>query len=105
MSLLESVDDFRGLYGLSEAELKKLCAELRKNIIDVTLENGGHLSSSLGTVELTVALLRVFNPDVDKIIFDVGHQSYSYKLLTKRRGRFETLRRKGGIACFPRMDE
>ena len=52
MSLLESVDDFRGLYGLSEAELKKLCAELRKNIIDVTLENGGHLSSSLGTVSL-----------------------------------------------------
>ena len=105
MSLLESVDDFRGLYGLSEAELKKLCAELRKNIIDVTLENGGHLSSSLGTVELTVALLRVFNPDVDKIIFDVGHQSYAYKLLTKRRSRFETLRRKGGIAGFPRMDE
>lgn len=105
MSLLESVDDFRGLYGLSEAELQELCGELRKKIIDVTLENGGHLSSSLGTVELTVALLRVFNPDADKIIFDVGHQSYAYKLLTKRRDRFETLRRKGGLAGFPRMDE
>lgn len=105
MSLLESVGDFRGLYGLSEAELQKLCAELRKNIIDVTLENGGHLSSSLGTVELTVALLRVFNPDADKIIFDVGHQSYAYKLLTKRLDRFATLRRKGGLAGFPRMDE
>ena len=105
MSLLESVDDFRGLYGLSEAELQELCGELRKKIIDVTLENGGHLSSSLGTVELTVALLRVFNPDADKIIFDVGHQCYTYKLLTKRRDRFETLRRKGGLAGFPRMDE
>ena len=105
MSLLESVGDFRGLYGLSEAELQKLCAELRKNIIDVTLENGGPLSSSLGTVELTVALLRVFNPDADKIIFDVGHQSYAYKLLTKRLDRFATLRRKGGLAGFPRMDE
>lgn len=105
MSLLESVGDFRGLCGLSEAELQKLCAELRKNIIDVTLENGGHLSSSLGTVELTVALLRVFNPDADKIIFDVGHQSYAYKLLTKRLDRFATLRRKGGLAGFPRMDE
>ena len=105
MSLLESVNDFRGLYGLSQDELTQLCAELRKKIIDVTLTNGGHLSSSLGTVELTVALLRVFNPDVDKIIFDVGHQSYAYKLLTKRREAFDTLRQKGGIAGFPRMDE
>ena len=80
MSLLDSVEDFRGLYGLSEEELGALCAELRERILDVTLKNGGHLSSSLGAVELTVALLRVFNPDSDKIIFDVGHQSYAYKL-------------------------
>lgn len=105
MSLLDSVEDFRGLYGLSEEELGALCAELRERILDVTLKNGGHLSSSLGAVELTVALLRVFNPDSDKIIFDVGHQSYAYKLLTKRLDRFPTLRRKGGIAGFPRMDE
>lgn len=105
MSLLESVNDFRGLYGLNSDELTQLCAELRKEIIDVTLKNGGHLSSSLGTVELTVALLRVFNPDADKIIFDVGHQSYAYKLLTKRREAFSTLRTKGGIAGFPRLDE
>ena len=105
MSLLDSVEDFRGLYGLSEEELGALCAELRERILDVTLKNGGHLSSSLGAVELTVALLRVFNPDSDKIIFDVGHQSYAYKLLTKRLGRFPTLRRKGGISGFPRMDE
>ena len=105
MSLLESTDDFRGLYGLDKDELVQLCAELRKEIIDVTLKNGGHLSSSLGTVELTVALLRVFNPDSDKIIFDVGHQSYAYKILTKRREAFNTLRRKGGLAGFPRIDE
>lgn len=105
MNLLDSVGDFRGLYGLSEEELGALCAELRERIIEVTLKNGGHLSSSLGAVELTVALLRVFNPDSDKIIFDVGHQSYAYKLLTKRLDRFPTLRRKGGIAGFPRMDE
>lgn len=105
MSLLDSVGDFRGLYGLSEDELGTLCAELRERILDVTLKNGGHLSSSLGAVELTVALLRVFNPDSDKIIFDVGHQSYAYKMLTKRLDRFPTLRRKGGIAGFPRMDE
>ncbi|HIT03275.1 MAG TPA: 1-deoxy-D-xylulose-5-phosphate synthase [Candidatus Caccocola faecipullorum] len=105
MSLLDSVGDFRGLYGLGEDELGALCAELRERILDVTLKNGGHLSSSLGAVELTVALLRVFNPDSDKIIFDVGHQSYAYKMLTKRLDRFPTLRRKGGIAGFPRMDE
>ena len=105
MNLLDSVGDFRGLYGLSEKELGALCAEIRERILDVTLKNGGHLSSSLGAVELTVALLRVFNPDSDKIIFDVGHQSYAYKLLTKRLDKFETLRRKGGIAGFPRMDE
>lgn len=105
MSLLDSVGDFRGLYGLNEEALGALCSELRERILDVTLKNGGHLSSSLGAVELTVALLRVFNPDSDKIIFDVGHQSYAYKMLTKRLDRFSTLRRKGGIAGFPRMDE
>ena len=105
MSILETVKDFRGLRGLRPDELTQLCAELRKKIIDVTLSNGGHLSSSLGAVEFTVALLRVFNPDRDKIIFDVGHQSYAYKLLTKRLEVFDTLRQKGGIAGFPRMDE
>lgn len=105
MSLLESVNDFRGLSKLNTVELEMLCAELRKEILDVTLRNGGHLSSPLGAVELTVALLRVFNPDRDKIIFDVGHQSYAYKMLTGRLDRFHTLRKKGGLAGFPRMDE
>ncbi len=105
MTLLDSIGDFNGLRGLGERELNVLCAEIRELILNVTLQNGGHLSSSLGAVELTVALLRVFNPDKDKIIFDVGHQSYAYKILTKRAGRFRTLRQRGGIAGFPRMDE
>jgi 1-deoxy-D-xylulose-5-phosphate synthase len=105
MGLLEKVADFKGLGKLSQQDLTLLCSELRQKILSVTLKNGGHLSSSLGSVELTVALLRAFNPDEDKIIFDVGHQSYSYKILTDRLETFGTLRKKGGIAGFPRMDE
>lgn len=105
MSILRTTKDFTGLYGLTYNELNKLSCEIREMILKVTLKNGGHLASSLGAVELTVALLRAFNPDRDKIIFDVGHQSYAYKILTKRLDQFETLRTKGGIAGFPRMDE
>ena len=105
MRLLEKVGDFKGLKGLSRQDLDLLCAELRAKILTVTLKNGGHLSSSLGSVELTVALLRAFDPDSDKIIFDVGHQAYTYKILTGRLDSFNTLRKKGGIAGFPRMDE
>jgi 1-deoxy-D-xylulose-5-phosphate synthase len=105
MSLLKRIKDFTGIRGLSPEELRLLCAELREMILEVTLKNGGHLASSLGAVELNVALLRAFNPDIDKIIFDVGHQSYAYKILTGRLDRFCTLRTKGGIAGFPRMDE
>lgn len=105
MSLIESVRDFRGLRGLSQRHIETLCTELRQMILEVTLKNGGHLSSSLGAVELIVALLREFDPDKDKIIFDVGHQAYAYKILTKRLDSFDSLRKKGGIAGFPRMDE
>jgi len=105
MSLLERVEDFTGIRKLSSEEIRLLCAELREVILDVTLKNGGHLASSLGAVELNVAVLRAFDPDSDKIIFDVGHQAYAYKILTKRLDRFNTLRTKGGIAGFPRMDE
>ncbi|MBP8684068.1 MAG: 1-deoxy-D-xylulose-5-phosphate synthase [Synergistaceae bacterium] len=105
MSILGSAKDFRGLNSLTYSELNKLSCEIREMILHVTLKNGGHLASSLGAVELTVALLRAFDPDRDKIIFDVGHQSYAYKILTKRLDRFHTLRTKGGIAGFPRMGE
>lgn len=105
MNILGSAKDYSGLKGLTYSELNKLSCEIREMILNVTLKNGGHLASSLGTVELTIALLRAFDPDRDKIIFDVGHQSYAYKILTKRLDRFHTLRTKGGIAGFPRMDE
>ena len=104
-SLIETVRDFRGLKRLDLAQMPKLSAEIRELIIDVTLRNGGHLGGSLGTVELCIALLRAFDPDRDKIIFDVGHQAYTYKILTDRLERFCTLRTKGGISGFPRRSE
>lgn len=105
MSLLERLKNYKNLAEFSEQELKTLCSELREKIISVSLNNGGHLASSLGAVELTVALLRSFDPDFDKIIFDVGHQSYAYKILTDRKDTFDTLRTRGGIAGFPRISE
>jgi 1-deoxy-D-xylulose-5-phosphate synthase len=88
---------------LSKSQTKKLCKELRKEIIKYTLKNGGHLASSLGTVELTVALHRVFDFPEDKIVWDVGHQSYAHKLLTGR--SLEKLRKKSGVSGFPRIEE
>ena len=90
---------------LSENHLPELAAELRQAIIETVAQCGGHLAPSLGVVELTVALLRVFDPAVDRIVWDVGHQAYAYKLLTGRLARFATLRRLGGISGFPRPDE
>ena len=104
-TLLETVKDFKGLSLLVEDEVEQLCREIRDLIIRVTLQNGGHLGGSLGAVEICVALLRTFDPGRDKIIFDVGHQAYAYKILTGRLDRFHTLRRKGGIAGFPRRKE
>lgn len=93
------------LQAMKPEERKELCAELRDKILQTVSSNGGHLASNLGTVELTVALLSVFDYKTDKIVFDVGHQSYSYKLLTGRFDRFDTLRQKGGISGFPRISE
>ncbi|MDR3216513.1 MAG: 1-deoxy-D-xylulose-5-phosphate synthase [Clostridiaceae bacterium] len=93
------------LNGLSLDELEALCAELRKEIIGVTLKNGGHLASNLGAVELTVALHRVFNAPDDKVIFDVGHQCYTHKLLTGRADKFDGLRKFGGISGFVSASE
>lgn len=86
-------------------EITLLCDEIRSEIIDVVSKNGGHLASSLGTVELTVALHRVFSSPKDAIIFDVGHQSYAHKLLTGRLDRFNTLRQEGGVSGFMRPAE
>lgn len=86
---------------LSHEALEQLAGEVRARIIDTTSKNGGHLAPSLGVVELTLAMLSVFNPADDKIIWDVGHQAYAYKLLTGRADVFHTLRQHGGISGFP----
>ena len=105
MKILDTIESVSQLRSLSDQQLTQLCQELRTLIIDTTLKNGGHLSSNLGVVELTVALLCSFHVPEDKIIFDVGHQSYAYKILTGRYKQFSTLRKKDGIAGFPRTTE
>lgn len=104
-SILENLASPADLKGLSLAELESLAGEIRETIIDTVAANGGHLASSLGVVELTIALHRVFDSPRDKIVWDVGHQAYAHKLLTGRRGRFATLRKLGGISGFPKRDE
>ncbi len=90
---------------LSLAEKKQLCSEIRNFLIDNIPKTGGHLASNLGTVELTIALHSVFTTPEDKIVFDVGHQSYTHKIITGRYKDFGTLRSEGGISGFPRSDE
>lgn len=80
------------------AQLRQLCKELRSDIVHTVSKTGGHLSSSLGAVELTVALHYVFNAPEDKIIWDVGHQAYVHKILTGRRAQMPTIRQTGGIS-------
>jgi 1-deoxy-D-xylulose-5-phosphate synthase len=103
--VLEKVNTPDDLKKLSENELIVLCEELRQFILDVTSENPGHLGASLGVVELTVALHYVFATPYDQIVWDVGHQAYSHKILTGRRENFHTLRKLGGISGFPKMTE
>ena len=90
---------------LDAGELRCLAEELRERIIETVSRNGGHLAPSLGVVELTLALCAVFNPDQDKVIWDVGHQCYAWKLLTGRADRFDTLRKLGGLSGFPKPCE
>ena len=99
--ILERIRDYRDIADLENNQLDKLCLEIRELIIETVSENGGHLGSSLGAVELIVSLLRSFDPARDKIIFDVGHQAYAYKILTGRKNRFPSLRKWGGISGFP----
>lgn len=99
--LLEKIKDYKDLKNLNEEELKKLSSDIRELIIETISKSGGHLSSNLGTIELTIAVLMSFNPLKDDIIFDVGHQSYTYKILTGRKDRFSTLRQENGISGYP----
>ena len=103
--LLSSVNDPADLRRLSRAELKALSTELRAFVLDSVSKTGGHLSSNLGTVELTVALHHVFDTPYDRLVWDVGHQTYPHKILTGRRDRMSTLRQFGGISGFPQRAE
>jgi 1-deoxy-D-xylulose-5-phosphate synthase len=105
MSLLERIDHPRDLRVLRRDELLALCREIREFTVNSVQKTGGHISSSLGTVELTVALHRVFDSPHDKLVWDTGHQAYVHKMLTGRRGRFDTLRQYGGISGFLARDE
>ena len=104
-NVLDQIHDSQEVRRLPLEELEKLCEEVRREIILTVSETGGHLASSLGVVELTVALHHVFEIPKDKLVWDVGHQSYAHKLLTGRRDCFNTLRQYEGISGFPKRGE
>ena len=104
-ALLEKINSPEDLKALTFEELTDLAKEIRELIIQATKKNGGHLASNLGVVELTLALHRVFKSPDDRIIWDVGHQAYTHKILTGRRDSFGKLRCFGGLAGFPRREE
>ena len=103
--MLEQINSPQDLKKLNEKEKKQLAEEIRKYILDVVSENGGHLASNLGVVELTIALHSVFNVPEDKIVWDVGHQSYVHKIITGRREELKNIRKLNGIAGFPKSNE
>ncbi|MBX9631086.1 MAG: 1-deoxy-D-xylulose-5-phosphate synthase [Burkholderiales bacterium] len=103
--LLETINEPADLRKLDRKRLPQLTRELRDFIVESVSQTGGHLSSNLGTVELTVALHYVFDTPADRIVWDVGHQTYAHKILTGRRERMSTLRQYGGVAGFPRREE
>ena len=103
--LLERIDDPAALRKLDTTALPQVARELRAFILESVAESGGHLSSNLGTVELTIALHYVFDTPRDRVVWDVGHQTYAHKILTGRREAMAGLRTFGGIAGFPRREE
>src|SRR6266545_2597191 len=103
--LLKTIDDPAALRALDRRGLQRLAGELRTFILESVSQTGGHLSSNLGTVELTIALHHVFNTPYDRIVWDVGHQTYPHKILTGRREAMSRLRMSGGISGFPRRSE
>jgi 1-deoxy-D-xylulose-5-phosphate synthase len=104
-SLLDKIDSPADLRRLPRHQLRTLADEVRQKVLDTVSQTGGHLGSNLGTVELTVALHYVFNTPEDRLVWDVGHQTYPHKIVTGRRDRMYTLRQLGGIGGFPRRDE
>ncbi|MDG1172364.1 MAG: 1-deoxy-D-xylulose-5-phosphate synthase N-terminal domain-containing protein, partial [Polaribacter sp.] len=100
-NLLNSISNPSDLRKLNPKQLKQVCSELRKYIIDIVSEKGGHFGASLGVIELTVALHYVFNTPQDQLVWDVGHQAYGHKILTGRKDQFVTNRIKDGLSGFP----
>ncbi len=105
MGLLEGIKDIADLKAIPRERLPELCDEVRQRLIDVVSSTGGHIGASLGVVELATAVAYVFDSPRDKVVWDVGHQAYTWKLLTGRNDRFPTLRQAGGISGFLRRDE
>src|SRR5262249_40807897 len=103
--LLDSIDSPADVARLSREQLPQLCDEVRSRIIEVVSANGGHFGSNLGTVELAVALLKVYDLAQDVLVWDVGHQAYPFKILTGRKDRFHTIRQYKGLSGFLRRDE
>ena len=104
-NILEKINEPKDLKALSIEEKEKLAEEIRQKILNIVSKNGGHLASNLGVVELTIALHTIFNTPTDKIIWDVGHQSYVHKILTGRKDQMDTLRQYKGLAGFPKTCE
>lgn len=105
MSIIERINSSQDIKNLDHTELYPLCEEIRAFLIDNLSKTGGHLASNLGTVELSVALHRVYDSERDRIVFDVGHQCYTHKIITGRRDEFHTLRQYGGLSGFPKPYE
>lgn len=103
--ILDLIDSPQDIHDLSNDELDVLASEIREEIVRVTSKSGGHVSSSLGAVEIILAVHSLINTPKDKFIFDVGHQSYAHKLITGRREAFKTLRQYGGISGFTKPTE
>src|SRR3954470_3475675 len=104
-TLLETINDPADLRRLPRAQLGLVAEELRSYVLESVARTGGHLSSNLGTVELTIALHYVYNTPFDRIVWDVGHQTYPHKILTGRRDRMPTLRQLEGLSGFPTRSE
>ena len=102
---LDKIKSPKDLDTLNDDQLKELASELRYDVIEKVSKTGGHLGASLGVVELTIALHKIFNTPKDRIIWDVGHQSYPHKILTGRRNQMGTLRKKDGLSGFTKRDE
>ena len=105
MSILRKINGHKDLIRLNDGQREQLCAEIREFLVDHVCKTGGHLASNLGVVELTVAIETVFDTEKDRLVFDVGHQSYVHKLLTGRQADFDSLRQFGGMAGFPKPCE